>query len=112
MVLCGCDIKRQESPNSGKGDPHAEADWLFEKKLRRAQIKGPFGKETAGQVDEIFYSPKLNTCVATVQSTLRAKSIVFSIKDALTGKTLFMSGNIYGRTEAELHLMDRVNEFR
>jgi ribosomal protein L2 len=112
MVLCGCDIKRQGSQISGKGDPHVEADWLFEKKFRCAQIKGPFAKEVGGQVDEIFYSPKLNTCVATVQSTWGDKSIVFSIKDALTGKTLFISGNIYGRTEAELHLTDRVNEFR
>src|SRR5262249_16042369 len=97
LCLIGCDIKRQASP---KGDAHAEADWLFEKKFRCGQLKGPFAKEVGGQVDEIFYSLKLS--VATVQSKWGDKVVMFFVKDALTDNTLFSPGNIYGRTEAEL----------
>lgn len=104
IVLLGCDRKTDAaSPirlvdESGRPltppaweaafPAHAEADWLFEKKFRCAQLRPALEKNISFMV-EFFYSPRLNTCVYTWLRPVPGGTPVMQANDGLTMGPLF-----------------------
>lgn len=112
LCLTSCS-KPQEKPAgpvviAKPTNPHEEEDWLFDKKLKCSALRPTIEKAYQGAKDtfigELFYSPKLNTCVFVETIFVReTKTWVSTIFDALTSETLFM---LNSSGELERHLSE------
>jgi len=89
-----CSNQAQQQTSAAKRlNPHDETDWLFEKKFRCASLRPAIEKLYQGSkvhVGELFYSPKLNTCVFNT-TAFENKILFVEINDALTGANIFSS---------------------
>ena len=113
--LTSCSRTTPESvAREGPTTSQAEQESLFEKKLRCAQLRPALEGARANQgwqVESVFYSPKLNTCVLTKSLVdERRKAAILEIQDALTGSVLFVDANAYGKPVDEFNR--RVEELK
>lgn len=101
-----------------KSDPEKSVigmqDSLFEKKLRCTQLTATLENTKTNQgwqIDSVFYSPKLNTCILTKSFVDPGKkAAILEIRDALTGEILFADANAWGKPVDDF--MGRVRELR
>jgi hypothetical protein len=112
LFLVGCDQPQMPDPQpveDTRRDAH-EADSTFNKKVRCLELKSTLQRDNQPwQVDSVFYSPILNTCVLT-KTLLQKDATVFVIEDALTGASIFVDRNINGKSLDEI--TRRVDELR
>lgn len=90
--------ERTNSQTSGESRTLTPAE-EFERKSRcigyRDQVKKEFKDRSDGEeLSEIFYSPKLNTCVA-VCSIMGANFPIFEMRDVLSGKRIYFDSGSY-----------------
>jgi hypothetical protein len=91
-------------------NPHEETDWLFEKKFRCASLRPAIEKLYEGSgsktfVGELFYSPKLNTCIFNT-TAFENKILFVEINDALTGANIFSSNEPGAGAELQKRLAE------
>jgi hypothetical protein len=113
LPSCNPQQDKKETP-APSVNPRAEADWLFDKRMRCATLREGLDKRHDGgpvYVGQVFYSPIKNSCIYTTRTMVPNTGTFLTITDALTGEGYF-EGSTYQNPKMNPEFESRILELK